>query len=180
MRLWDYGNKRQFCARNFKTPSEATCIEWIPYNKRNAGRMLAVAFSDGIIRLIVINQNELTLIKAEKILKRRIVLMKCSPDGATLSVIDEGGDLFFVSLSASDLQDMKPYCLHETGFKANDMCWDRDSKKILLACKDGRIHEITVPKPADCDISETYLKPFQARSHLVKMMESQKPKKEDL
>ena len=60
------------------------------------------------------------------------------------------------------------------------MSWDRDSKKILLACKDGKLHEITVPKPADCDIKETYLRPFQVRSHLVKMMESQKPKKEDL
>jgi hypothetical protein len=40
------------------------------------------------------------------------------------------------------------------------MCWDRDSKKILLACKDGKLHEITVPKPADCDIKETYLRPF--------------------
>jgi WD40 repeat protein len=64
VRLWDYGNKRQFCARNFKTQSEATCIEWIPYNKRNSGRLLAVSFSDGIVRLVLINQNELTLIKA--------------------------------------------------------------------------------------------------------------------
>lgn len=139
-----------------------------------------MAFSDGIIRLVLINQSELTLIKAEKVLKRKIVLMKCSPDGTTLSAIDEGGDMFFLSLNPLDLQDMKPYCLHETGFKANDMCWDRDSKKVLLACKDGRLHEFMVPKPSDCDISETYLRPFQAKSHLVKMMESQKPKKEDL
>jgi WD40 repeat protein len=112
VRLWDYGNKRQFCARNFKTQSEATCIEWVPYNKRNSGRLLAVGFSDGIIRLVVINQNELTLIKADKVLKRKIILMKCSPDGATLSAMDDGGDLFFLSLNPLDLQDMKPYCLH--------------------------------------------------------------------
>jgi hypothetical protein len=103
--------------------------------------------------------------------------MKCSSDGSTLCAVDETGDIFFIALSNLDLQDMKPYCLLETGFKVNDMCWDRDGRKILLACKDGRLHEITVPKLAECDNSETYLRPFQARSHLVKMMESQKPKK---
>jgi hypothetical protein len=71
-----------------------------------------LGFSDGIIRLVVINQNELTLIKADKVLKRKIILMKCSPDGATLSAMDDGGDLFFLSLNPLDLQDMKPYCLH--------------------------------------------------------------------
>lgn len=57
IRLWDYGNKKQFCARNFKTRSEATCIEWIPFTKRNLGRMLVAAFSDGLIRFLIINQS---------------------------------------------------------------------------------------------------------------------------
>lgn len=60
--------------------------------------------------------------------------------------VDNKGDIFFTNLGSNDLQNIKPYCLLETGFKINDICWDRDSKKILLACKDGRIHEITVPR----------------------------------
>lgn len=174
--MWDYGNKRQFCARNFKTRSEATCIEWVPYSKRNAGRLVVAAFSDGLIRFLLINQTELTLIKAEKVHKNKIIRMKCSPDGAIVATVDKEGDIFFTALG-SDLQNVKPYCLFETGFKINDICWDRDSKKILLACKDGKLHEINVPRIEECDTSETYLRPFQARSHLVKMMESQKPKK---
>ena len=44
------------------------------------------------------------------------------------------------------LSKITPYCLFETGFKINDMSWDRSGDKILLACQDGKLHEIFVPK----------------------------------
>ena len=177
VRVWDYGNKLQFYARNFLTRSEATTIEWIPYSKKNAGRMVAVGFSDGLVRFLILNQSGIELVKVFKILKKRIVHLKCSPDGATLVVIDESGDIFLCSLNSSKIQDIVPYCLYETGFKINDLCWDRESTKILLGCKDGTLAEIKILRPQQCDNSETYLKPHNARVYLVRMMESQKPKK---
>jgi hypothetical protein len=73
---------------------------------------LSVAFSDGIIRFIMINQSSFTLIKAFKLHKNRILHMKCSPDASMIVTIDEGGDIFLTSLTTSDLQKIKPYCLY--------------------------------------------------------------------
>jgi len=52
VRLWDYGNRKEFYHRRFATNSQATCIDWLPFSKKNNGRMLVVGFSDGIIRFI--------------------------------------------------------------------------------------------------------------------------------
>ena len=61
-------------------------------------------------------------------------------------VADNTGSLFFLSLDPVNLSKITPYCLLETGFKINDMCWDRTGDKVLLACQDGRLHEIDTPK----------------------------------
>lgn len=61
-------------------------------------------------------------------------------------VTDLLGSLFFLSLDDVTLSKITPYCLFETGFKINDLTWDRSGDKILLACQDGKLHEISVPK----------------------------------
>lgn len=48
----------------------------------------------------------------------------------------------------------------------------------MIASKDGYLYEATVP--LNVDNSENYLQEFNANKYLVRMMESQKPKKEDL
>lgn len=52
IRLWDYGNRKEFYHRKFATVSQATCIDWLPFSKKNNGRVLAVGFSDGIVRFV--------------------------------------------------------------------------------------------------------------------------------
>lgn len=52
VRLWDYGNRKEFYHRRFATSSQATCIDWLPFSKKNNGRMLVVGFADGITRFI--------------------------------------------------------------------------------------------------------------------------------
>ena len=49
-----------------------------------------------------------------------------------------------------------------------------------MGCKDGTIHEIRIPRTEEIDNSETYLTEFKARTYTIKMMESQKPKKEEM
>ena len=92
---------------------------------------------------------------------------------------DAGGSLFFLALDSFNLGKITPYCLFETGFKINDLTWDRTGDKLLLACQDGKLHEIETPKEKDCDYSESYLHKFKSRSFTIKMMESQKPNKEE-
>jgi hypothetical protein len=64
VRLFDYGNKRMFYSRKFATSAESTCVEWLPFSKKNAGRMIVVGFSDGIIRFLGLDQFSFKLIRA--------------------------------------------------------------------------------------------------------------------
>lgn len=102
--------------------------------------------------------------------KNPIARVKCNREGNVVVVSDTIGTLFFLSLDNVDLGKITPYCLFETGFKINDLCWDRSGDKVLVACQDGKLHEIESPKEKDCDYSETFLHPFKHRSLTIKMM----------
>lgn len=41
-------------------------------------------------------------------------------------------------------------------------------------------NDVQVPKKDQCDTSETYLKDFHSRSYKIRMLESQKPKTEEM
>jgi cilia- and flagella-associated protein 44 len=138
-----------------------------------------VGFSDGIVRFVGLDEKKFTLIKAFKVHRNPIVKVKCNREGSVVVAADTSGALFFISLDSVSLSKITPYCLFETGFKINDLSWDRTGDKVLLACQDGRLHEIDTPREKDCDFSETYLKKFSSRTFVMKMMESQKPNKED-
>ncbi len=60
-------------------------------------------------------------------------------------VCDSAGSLFYLSIDNASVSKIVPYCLFETGFKINDLCWERTGQKILVACQDGRLHEIDTP-----------------------------------
>lgn len=111
------------------------------------------------------------LLKTLKVHKSKITHIKCTPDGATVAIVSSDGDIFFIGHHHNDLQKLIPFCLFETGFQINDICWDREGSKVLLACQDGNLYEANVPKEDECDCSETYLKDFQYRSFTIKMME---------
>jgi len=146
LRLWDYGNRKQFYYRTFATDSAATCIDWLPFSKKNSGRMLVAGFADGIVRFVALDDKQITLVKAFKVHKHKITKVKCSKDGSVVVVCDTAGSLFFLALDSVKLNTINPYCLFETGFKINDLSWDRTGDKVLIACQDGRLHEINIPK----------------------------------
>ena len=52
VRLWNYVNNKLFYFRKF--PCEATCCEWIPFNKKNQGRLVIVGYSNGVVRLLLL------------------------------------------------------------------------------------------------------------------------------
>ena len=87
-----------------------------------------------------------------------------------MAVCDTIGSIFFLYLDNINLDKIVPYCLFETGFKINDMSFDKNGHKLLIACQDGKLHEINVPKESECDYSETFLKNYTAKSFTIKMM----------
>ena len=146
VRLWDYGSKKEFYNRKFEAKAQSTCIEWMPFSKKNAGRMIVVGFSDGIVRFLFLESKQFALIKAMKVHKNSISKIKSNREGTILAISDTAGSIFFVSLDSPVISKITPFCLFETGFKINDLSWDRNGEKLLAACNDGRIHEITTPK----------------------------------
>lgn len=88
--------------------------------------MVAVGFSDGIVRFLFLNSKGFDLVKAFKVHKTSITKLKSNRDGTTLVACDSIGSLFFLSLDSPLISKITPFCLFETGFKINDLCWDRN------------------------------------------------------
>ena len=49
-----------------------------------------------------------------------------------------------------------------------------------MGTKLGLVLEIQVPQAKDCDYTDTYLMPMKNRKYTIKMMDSQKPKKDQM
>lgn len=89
--------------------------------------------------------------KVYKVHTSKISFIKCTTDGSIVAIISVKGEIFFIEHSPSDLQKIEPFCLFDTKLKINDIQWSRLSDKLLLACQDGKIYEIKVPKKEECD-----------------------------
>ena len=55
LRLYDITNSKQFYYRKFNSPG--TCIEWLPTNKKNNGRVVVTGFDNGVVRFILLREN---------------------------------------------------------------------------------------------------------------------------
>jgi hypothetical protein len=88
--------------------------------------MLVVGFSDGIVRFVGLEEKKFALIKAFKAHKHQITKVKCNREGNIVVVADSVGSLFFLAIDDATLSKITPYCLFETGFKINDLTWDRN------------------------------------------------------
>ena len=78
VRLWDYAKKREIFKRKFY--ARATCVEWLSSNKQNKGRVVLVGFSNGIVRMLLLKENEFFLLRAEKVHNDGINFIKQSND----------------------------------------------------------------------------------------------------
>ena len=99
-----------------------------------------MGYSDGVVRFVGLDEKRFTLINTYKVHKNPIVRVKCNREGNIVVVSDTSGASFFLSLDSVDLGKITPDCLFETGFKINDLSWDRAGDKVLLACQDGKLH----------------------------------------
>ena len=77
-----------------------------------------------------------------------------------MAIVSQEGHIFLMELNPGSLSTIEPYCFFETSFQISSICWDRMAEKLLLGCRDGYIHEITVPKKEFCDTKQSYLKEY--------------------
>lgn len=182
IRVWNFVKKSQYASARFN--GEARSVEWYSYYNDGRDRTICAGFSDGIVRFLWLEPNgELKLLKAMKVHEDPVKFVRFSPNGELLAVISENGNLFFLKVDPRNPGEVYPFCLFETGLKANSLVWHKMSEKVLISAKTGQVKEIKVPEISQCDISQTFLnEKMEERVWTIKMMESQKPQinEEDL
>lgn len=67
-----------FYERGF--PKKATCIEWMPYTKRNYGRVVVCGYVNGIVRFLLLKQDGFHLLRAMKVHPSAITHIRISND----------------------------------------------------------------------------------------------------
>ena len=90
------------------------------------------------------------------------------------------GEIFFFDVNGHlELGKYTPICLLQLPKEAliNDIKWDSQGSKILVACENGFVYEIQRPDPAKVKCTDTYLiEDYPMRAWKIKMMEFQMKK----
>ena len=58
----------------------ATSVDLLNFSEANQGRVIAVGFSNGIVRILMMANHEFTILKAFKAHDSEIIKVKYSPD----------------------------------------------------------------------------------------------------
>lgn len=178
IRLWDFIKKKNFYSRSFK--GNGTCIDWLnlPMTKRN--RYIAGGYSNGVMRVVFLKKDKIVLTKAFKVHNNPIIALKFSPDSEKLAVLSSKGEFFFFKVEVKGGEiDLIPYCFSPTNEVVNTIQWNSYSTHLLLSCKSGNIIELEAPIFEECETSESFLREdLNFRKYTIKMMLSQKPKKD--
>ena len=61
-------------------------------------------------------------------------MVKFSSDGSKLAVVSPKGEIFFIEMDYFTNNKLTPYCLYMVGDQVNDLKWNSQSNKILIAC----------------------------------------------
>jgi len=178
VKLWDYLRDKEHYSRRFL--GKGTCIDSMPHAEANQGRVVSVGFDNGIVRTLLMGNQNFQILKAFKAHDKSIKKVKYAPDGSMLVTCDSGREIFFFETSAyEDVQKCTPLCLIELPEDAviNDLTWDANSQNVLIGCKNGHVYELRRPNPREIDNTETYLlDQVPLRDWKIKMMEFQMKK----
>jgi WD40 repeat protein len=174
LKLWDYTKSMEVYTRQFN--GEGRCVDWMARNAKNKGRIMASGFANGIVRILLLGNQNFQLLTAFKALDEDIVKVGYSQDCTCFVAAGAGGSLFFFDISDKDLQKYEPVCLTELKQKINDMRWHKDNKRLLVACENGTVVEVLRPDKSKIDTKSSYVVSLPTRMWTIKMMESQMKK----
>ena len=146
----------------------------MPYSDSNQGRVLAVGFDNGIVRILLIGSHDFMILKAFKAHDSKVVRVKYSPGNTMLVTACEDGDIFFFQIGTDNLQRYDPLCMTSLPNQSQitDLRWDSNSTNILVGCANGHVHQFQRPMARDVDNHETYLVAnLPHKEWCIKMME---------
>jgi len=99
--MWDFVKDRQFYSRQFL--GAGSCSEVMSYSDSNQGRVLAVGFDNGIVRILLVGSHDFMILKAFKAHDTKVVRVKYSPDNSMFVTASEDGEIFFFQIGTDNL-----------------------------------------------------------------------------
>jgi len=157
-------------------------VDLIRRSDLNRGRVAAVGYDSGIVRVVSIQESNVELNVVFKAHDDPVICLAYSPAQTMLVTASRNGEIFFFETNGhNDLELYKPLCMIRLPEKSqiNDLKWDQNSAKIIVACQSGFVYEINKPNKDRINNTETYEVQLSDTTHRVwkmKMMEFQMKK----
>lgn len=178
IKLWDYIRKKPVYERKFA--GRAECMDLMRRSDVNKGRVCAVGYSSGIVRVVYFSDSNIELGVVFKAADGPIKRIKYSPNQNMLVTASASGEIFFFEVNGhADLALYNPLCMIQIpdSCKVTDLKWDNASSKIIVSGNNGKIYEFQKPVASQINNRETYLvENYPCRVFTIKMMEFQMKK----
>jgi len=100
VKLWDFIKDKEMYSRKFM--GAALCADHLPYSDANQGKITAVGFDNGIVRVLGMGETGIDILKAFKAHDTAVVAVKFSQDGTMFATASKEGEIFFFNVSAQD------------------------------------------------------------------------------
>jgi hypothetical protein len=185
VKVWDY--LRQVPLYQVQYKGRANCIDLLRRSDVNKGRIAAVGYDTGVIRVIGLGETKVEMASVFKAADTGIVKCKYCPAQSMMVTASEAGELFFFEVNGfSDLSLYNPICLVRLPQKGGvggdadkigpqritDLKWDNTSSKIIVTTQQGYVYEINKPNPLDVDNKESYeMENYPMKEWRITMME---------
>ena len=143
VKVWDYTRKTEYYSKKFL--GKSNCTDVIRRSELNKGRMVAVGFDTGVVRILQLSDVGIELAMAFKAHDGPVIFTKFSPSQISLVTASRNGEIFFFDVNGHlDLGKYTPICLLQLPKDAliNDLKWDSQGAKILVGCENGYVYEI--------------------------------------
>lgn len=178
VKVWDFVRKKIQYQRQFI--GKALTIDILRRSELNKGRIFAVGFETGLVRLLNLTDNSIELTMAFKAADAAVKFVRFAPSQTMFVTASAAGEIFFFDVNGHiDLSKCMPICLVQLpdSTEINDLKWSSDSNKILVCCSNGYVYEIEKPNLANVDTKDSYLiENYPMKAYKIKMMEFQMKK----
>ena len=160
----------------------ANCVDLIRRSDLNRGRVAAIGYDSGIVRVVTINERTVDLNVAFKAHDAPVIKLAFSPSQTMLVTAARTGEIFFFETNGhNNLELYAPLCMMKLpeGSLINDLKWDQNSSKIIIACETGFVYELNKPNKDRINNTESFEVELANHPHRVwkmKMMEFQMKK----
>lgn len=169
-RLWDFIHKREIYQHSWL--GKGHCLSWAPETPQNASRVIAAGFDTGIVRVMLLGNDDFKVLQALKVHDTAVTRVEYSPDGTKLATACNDGSIFFFTINPNNT--LEPVCITpKQDVIIRDMKWHSDSTKVLIGLNNGTVAEVSFPRPDEVDNTASYEHNCQTRTWTIRMMEFQ-------